>query len=166
MGFPTLPPKTNFTRLEWTKKTAGVSTYASGIYCGPGWGFTYQDLLDGRIKEMPKAIDAIDEACRLHDTCYHEHGYLTQGCNLVLVVDLVKVVVADGSSPQQRVDATVMAAIFLIESQTIDLGKMAFDEVERVRVRILGFLAQNYATMQQAILREISLRGGGGWPKP
>ncbi|HEX2555930.1 MAG TPA: hypothetical protein VHL98_19695 [Microvirga sp.] len=145
--------------LEMSRKpNGGISTYKKGLYCGPGWGFTIQDLLDGKIKEMPKAIDAIDEACRLHDTCYQEHGYFTQGCNLVLTVDLVKVVFSNSSTPNQRVDAAIMAAIFLVESQTIDLGKMAKQEYDRMRDRMIGYLGESTHTLEQAINREMMLR--------
>ena len=154
------------TNLQVKRTSNGYSTYKRGIYCGPGWGFTYQDLLDGKIKQMPKAIDAIDEACRLHDTCYYENGYLTQGCNLVLSVNLAKVVVDPKSTPEQRVDAALMAAIFFLESQSIDLategGRKAVkgaqwtrQKYDQVRDRLLGYMGQSMHTLEQAILREM-----------
>src|SRR4051812_7832787 len=98
---------TKVTNLEWSEKPdGGVSIYKNGIYCGPGWGYTYKDILDGKIKEMPKAIDAIDEACRLHDPCYEENGYFAQGSNMVLSANLVDVIVAADSPPKQRAAAT------------------------------------------------------------
>lgn len=149
--------------LQWKKQTgasgqAGTSTYKGGNYCGPGWGFTYQDILDGKIKKMPAAIDAIDEACKAHDDCYAEHGYFTQGCNLVLTVDLVKVVLSDSSRPEQRADAVIMAAIFFIESQTIDVGKLAGTQLAAMKERIERYLAAKANTLDQAIQREIMNR--------
>ncbi|MBR1232021.1 hypothetical protein [Bradyrhizobium sp. AUGA SZCCT0182] len=154
------------TNLQIKKNPNGYSTYRKGVYCGPGWGFTYQDLLDGKIKQMPKAIDAIDEACRLHDTCYQENGYVTQGCNLVLSADLAKVVIDPKSTPEQRVDAAIMAAIFFLESQSIDLategGRKAIKgaqwtrrKYDQVRDRMLGYMGQSMHTLEQAILREM-----------
>jgi len=148
-----------FSNLSVAQKGKGVySTYKGGNYCGPGWGFTYHDILDGKIRSLPKAIDAIDEACKAHDYCYSENGYFTQGCNLVLTYDLVKVVTDDNSTPQQRVDAVVMAAIFFIESQTIDLGKLANEKAVKMRNRILGSIASGGATLEQAIKKEIFAR--------
>ncbi|GJD56739.1 hypothetical protein [Methylobacterium dankookense] len=147
------------TNLEYNKKeNGGVSTYKKGVYCGPGWGYTYRDILDGKIKTMPAAVDAIDNACKAHDECYAEHGYFTQGCNLVLTVDLVKVVTSADSTPQQRADAAIMAAIFFIESQTIDLGKMSKQQYDAMRDRIVGYMGQSANTLEQAIQREL-MRG-------
>jgi len=154
------------TNLELKKTANGYSTYKSGVYCGPGWGFTYQDILDGKISQMPKAIDAIDEACRLHDTCYHENGYFTQGCNLVLSADLAKVVIDPKSTAEQRVDAAIMAAIFFRESQSIDIAAGGGRKVvkgaqwtrrkyDEVRDRMLGYMGQSMHTLEQAILREM-----------
>jgi hypothetical protein len=171
MGFATIAlgialhtgsTKKDFSRLEWSKKTAvtsnATSTYKGGNYCGPGWGFTYKDILDGRVRQLPAAIDAIDEACKVHDYCYEENGYFTQGCNLVLTYDLVKVVVSKDASPQQRVDAVLMAAIFFIESQTIDLGVMAKEKVSELKNRLEGLIAHSAMTLEQAINKEL-LRG-------
>lgn len=110
------------------------------------------------LRSLPKAVDAIDEACKAHDTCYEENGYLTQGCNLVLTVDLVKVVLSENSSAQQKADAAIMAAIFFIESQTIDLGRMAQQEYDRMRDRMLGYMGEATHTLEQAINREIMAR--------
>ena len=152
----------SLSRLEYSKKaSAAASTYKGGSYCGPGWGFTYQDILDGRVRELPRAIDAIDEACKLHDYCYQENGYFTQGCNLVLTYDLVQVVLDRKSSGQQRIDAVVMAAIFLIESQTIDLGVLAKREIAEMKNRLLGHVARSGATLESAILKELRMRGAG-----
>jgi hypothetical protein len=124
-----------------------------------GWGFTYKDILDGTIREMPQAIDAIDEACRMHDYCYEENGYLTQGCNLVLSYDLMQIVVNQKSSPQQRLDAVLMAAVFFIESQTLDLGVLARNEAIELKNRILGSISQGVGTLENAIKREMRARG-------
>jgi hypothetical protein len=150
------------TNLEWRRGDTGISTYKKGVYCGPGWGYTYQDILDGKIQTMPEAIDAIDAACRAHDECYAENGYLTQGCNLVLTTDLVSVVTSPSSTPQQRADAALMAAIFFIELQTIDVGAMAAKEASRTRERILGYIGRKTHTLEQAIKREIMRRSGPG----
>ena len=107
---------------------------------------------------MPKAIDAIDEACRLHDTCYEENGYLTQGCNLVLTANLVDVIVAADSTPKQRAAATIMAAIFFVESQTIDVGVMGKRESDRMYDRMVGYMGEQMHTLEQAINREIMMR--------
>jgi len=145
----------DFSKLSWQTKTnlkgAGTSTYKGGMYCGPGWGFTYQDILDGKISKLPAAVDAIDEACKAHDYCYTENGYFTQGCNLVLTYDLVKVVTSPGSTAQQRLDATLMAALFFIESQTLDIGVLARDEVVRLKARLEGLMTQSAMTLEQAI---------------
>ena len=158
----------SLTKLGWTTKkslkggaAAGLkgSTYRGGNYCGPGWGFTYKDILDGTIAKLPDAIDAIDEACKSHDYCYEENGYLTQGCNLVLSYDLVKVVVDEQSSAQQRLDAVVMAVVFFVESQTFDLGKLATDEAVAIKNRVLASLSRGTQTVSFEIKREMRLRG-------
>lgn len=156
------------TNLEWSKKpNGGISTYKKGVYCGPGWGYTYKDILDGKISEMPEAVDAIDRACQAHDVCYEENGYLTQGCNLVLTADLAAVVVSSQATGEQRVDAAVMAAIFFVESQTIDLGQMAVKEYSRMRDRMLGYVGESMHTLEQAINREILMRSSmPGWAVP
>jgi hypothetical protein len=99
----------------------GISTYRGGVYCGPGWGFTREDVLSGRIKEMPAAIDAIDAACQRHDQCYADRGYFTYSCNMALSRDLAAVIVGRHSTPQQRLDAAIMAGIFRFEALTLDL---------------------------------------------
>jgi hypothetical protein len=152
--------------LEIKRKGQGWSTYKNGVYCGPGWGYTVQDVLDDKIKNLPEAIDAIDEACKLHDTCYQENGWCTQGCNLVLTANLAKVVVDPKSTPQQRLDATIMAAIFFIESQTVDVPKAATQRVaegaqwtrqkyDEVYERMVGYLGPSMNTLEQAIIREM-----------
>lgn len=84
-------------------------------YCGPGWGFTKEDVISGKIAEMPEAIDEIDKACKVHDQCYADHGYFNQACNEQLRTDLLKIVSSPGSSPQERMDAAIMAGIFRAE---------------------------------------------------
>lgn len=152
------------TNLEFSRKTPdGISTYKKGLYCGPGWGFTYQDVLDGKIKKLPEAVDAIDAACKAHHQCYKDNGYFTQGCNLVLSVDLVKIISAESSTNQQRIDAVIMAAIFFVETQTIDLGVMAKREIDTMRDRMLGYLSTSLFSLEQAIQREIMSRSGAGF---
>ena len=108
-------------KLQWIRKQGqGVSTYAGGLYCGPGWGFTKEDVISGKIKALPKAIDAIDEACAIHDQCYQDYGYFSSSCNEGLAMNLVKIIKNPKSSSQQRLDAVIMAAIFSIESKKID----------------------------------------------
>lgn len=108
-------------KLQWQEKPGGgVSTYKGGVYCGPGWGFTKEDVISGRIRSLPKAIDAIDEACEHHDQCYRNQGYFWQSCNVGLARDLVKVIIDPKSSSQQRMDATIMASIFSMEARYID----------------------------------------------
>jgi len=152
--------RSELTKLTISRKSQqAVSTYRGGNYCGPGWGFTYKDILEGNIRNMPDAIDAIDEACKAHDYCYEENGYFAQGCNLVLSYDLVQVITDEQSSSQQRIDATIMAAIFFIESQTIDLGILAKKEIVGIRNRIFGHLVHAHGTVESAIKRELNLRG-------
>jgi hypothetical protein len=156
--------RSEWSNLEWQKKKDslgrdGTSTYKNGNYCGPGWGFTYHDILDGKIKEMPAAIDAIDEACKRHDLCYHENGYFTQECNTVLTVDLVKVISSGSSTPQQRLDAALMAAIFAYEAIVID-GKLkpaalTVQQLNKIRDRMLAHIANGMASMEDAIKREV-----------
>ena len=108
-------------KLQWNNQPGkGTSTYAGGLYCGPGWGFTKEDVISGKIKELPKAIDAIDEACAIHDQCYQDYGYFAPWCNEALAMNLVKVIKNPKSTPQQRMDAVIMAAIFQIEVIKID----------------------------------------------
>lgn len=169
MGFPTIAlglmlftGSTNgdFSKLTWSKKASVVgkatSTYKGGSYCGPGWGFTYKDILEDRIAKMPAAIDAIDEACMLHDYCYSENGYFTQGCNLVLTYNLVEVVVGQKSTPQQRLDAALMAAIFFIESQTLDLVVMGKRETLDLKHRLESMLTESAMTLEQAITKVLT----------
>lgn len=105
---------------------------------------------------MPAAIDAIDEACMLHDYCYSENGYFTQGCNLVLTYNLVEVVVGQKSTPQQRLDAALMAAIFFIESQTLDLVVMGKRETLDLKHRLESMLTESAMTLEQAITKVLT----------
>lgn len=169
MGFPTMAlglmlfagsTQGDFSKLSWSKKSSvigrGTSTYRGGNYCGPGWGFTYRDILDGKIAKMPAAVDAIDEACMLHDYCYAENGYFTQGCNLVLTVNLVDVVTSASSTPQQRLDAALMAAVFFIESQTLDLAVIGKREMIRLKHELEAMLSASAMTLEQAITKVLS----------
>jgi hypothetical protein len=108
-------------KLQWEKKVSGgISTYQGGLYCGPGWGFTLEDVKSGRIQKMPQAIDAIDQACRIHDQCYADHGYFTASCNIALAGNLSKIIKDPNSTPQQRMDAAIMAAFFMVEARKVD----------------------------------------------
>jgi len=120
-GYTALQAFRRTTRLEARRMPNGISTYRGGLYCGPGWGFVREDVTSGRIAQLPEAIDAIDRACRRHDQCYDDHGYFTMGCNLRLAADLVAVVRSPDSTVQQRLDATIMAAIFEVEALTVDV---------------------------------------------
>jgi hypothetical protein len=139
----------------------GTSTYAGGQYCGPGWGFTYKDILSGKIKSMPKAIDAIDEACKGHDECYEEGGYLTAGCNLVLTSKLVEIIKSDSSTSQQKVDAAVMAAIFFIEGFAVDPIANPKKNTKEFRDQIAGLFRKAEYTMEQAINRALQFTDNG-----
>ena len=143
------------------KPNGGISTYKGGNYCGPGWGFTYKDVLDGTISKLPKAIDAIDEACKAHDYCYEENGYFTQGCNLVVTYDLVQVVVGEQSSPSERLDAAIMAAVFYVESQSWDVVVLTAEQATKMWQRIHSFISIQGATFETAIKKELNARGAG-----
>jgi hypothetical protein len=125
-----------FSKLEVRRTEHGFSTYRGGLYCGPGWGFVRQDVLSGKIREMPAAIDAIDAACRTHDQCYNDFGYLTRSCNQALARDLARVMVARDSTAQMRYDAAIMAGIFQLEALTIDVVVESYrdlrDSFERI----------------------------------
>ena len=147
------------TRLEWASQASGVSTYRGGVYCGPGWGFTQEDIVSGRIRELPAALDAIDEACRRHDQCYADRGWLTLDCNVELSRSLAAVVISRTASEQQRIDAAVMAAIFMTEVLTIDTVVLRYRQLhagasvarELLKVRIDRAIAAG-RTMRDAIL--------------
>ena len=46
-----------------------------GNYCGPG-------------NKGGEPIDAVDDACRLHDMCYHYQGYHECGCDKKFILKL------------------------------------------------------------------------------
>lgn len=131
----------------------GTSNYAGGHYCGLGWGFTLEDVRSGRIKEMPAAIDAIDAACKNHDQCYADSGYFSIDCNRKLISELTTVVLSESSSPQQRLDAAIMAAIFSAEVSAIDLGA----EVYRHHRDFALVLLENGETFE-LVINQIMLR--------
>jgi hypothetical protein len=132
---------------------SGISTYQGGHYCGPGWGFTLEDVRSGRIKELPAAIDAIDAACKNHDQCYADSGYFSIDCNRKLISELTAVVVDEASSPQQRQDAAIMAAIFAVEVSTVDIGIAAY----RCHRDFALVLLENSATFE-LVINQIMLR--------
>jgi len=149
MRVGTFRPWNRFTRLEWRKMPGGgVSTYRGGRYCGPGWGFTRDDVVSGRIRELPAAIDAIDAACRSHDQCYADRGYFTAECNRALASDLLEVILSKDSTAQQRIDAAIMAAIFEVESLTLDIAVGAYRELRWDMERLFYLLS-----MEDAIRR-------------
>ncbi len=134
---------------------AGYSTYRGGRYCGPGWGFVRQDVERGKIAALPDALDAIDEACRHHDQCYHDNGWWSQQCNVRLAAELAVIVRSPMSTPQQRVDAAVMAAVFAIEAVGVDPWlRPASDSVGVIGTTTRSAVDaafQNTATMYRAI---------------
>ena len=125
-------------RLQLRSARDGLSVYRDGIYCGPGWGFTIDDVKSGRIREMPEAFDAIDGACRLHDQCFMDHGYFSLSCDLALNRRLTQVVFALDSTPGQRFDAVIMAAYFVVQTALIDLPVSSYRVVrDRIEVAFL-----------------------------
>lgn len=139
-------------RLEWRKAASGTSTYEGGLYCGPGWGFTIEDVRSGKIKELPAAIDAIDAACKTHDQCYQDHGYFTQQCNVALASSLAEIIRSPSSSRQQRLDATLMAAVFAVEAAVIDpKAKPVITTYNYLKTQISGLWGKGVLTMQQVI---------------
>jgi hypothetical protein len=143
--------------LEWKNKpSGGTSTYENGLYCGPGWGFTIEDVRSGKIKELPAAIDAIDAACKIHDQCYQDHGYFTQQCNVNLAKSLVEIIRSPSSKQQQRLDATIMAAVFAVEAIVIDPGvKTTVTTYTYIKTQISGLWGKGTLTMQQ-VIQEVS----------
>lgn len=132
--------------------SGGTSSYKDGKYCGPGWGFTIEDVRSGKIKEMPAALDAIDAACKAHDQCYQDHGYFTQECNLNLAKTLREIVQSPSSSKQQRMDAAIIAAVFEVEAIYFDpLAKPASNTYRYVKTQISGLWGKGKMTMQQVI---------------
>jgi len=123
----------------------GLSVYKPGYYCGPGWGFTKQDIVSGRIKQLPGAYDAIDNACKNHDQCYADNGYFSLSCDFRLVGNLAEIVTSPNSSSQKRLDAAVMAAYFAIEIQV--------DPKLRTVVDIYHLLLPGIRTMANAGVR-------------
>lgn len=151
-------------RLEWKKVEDGkTSTYRGGNFCGPGWGFTRQDVEAGKVAELPAAIDAIDAACQRHDQCYDDHGYFTRICNVSLATDLTIIVISKSSTPQQRYDAAIMAAIFATEAQidpALKLGHQAYQALERSYRELLDSGAQFMFAIEQGILRSAQFPPG------
>lgn len=109
----------------------GLSVYRGGNYCGPGWGFTSQDVESGRILRMPQAFDAIDQVCRLHDQCFADQGYFAISCDFALTRRLTDVVFKSESTPTQRLDAVVIAAYFLVQIALIDLPVASYRSIHK-----------------------------------
>ena len=148
----------SFTKLEVQKMPkGGISTYNGGIYCGPGWGFTIEDVRSKKfpdLMELPAAKDAIDEVCRIHDQCYQDFGYFTQQCNVSLAVNLVEIIFSKTSSNQQRIDATIMAAVFAVEAAYIDPQvKPVLTTYSYLKLQISGLWGKGQQTMQQVIIQ-------------
>lgn len=120
-------------------KQTGISTYRGGNYCGPAWGFTKADVGGGLMCADVPAINEIDAACRRHDICYGKHGYLTRHCNTALASDLLKVAIAPGSKPGERIDAYVMFMVFGLESVTVDF---AIEKQHEVKAKIRKYWAE------------------------
>ena len=151
-------------RLEWKKRPeGGTSTYQGGRYCGPGWGFTKQDVEAGKVAELPAAIDAIDAACQRHDQCYEDHGYFTQRCNVHLATELTGIIISKSATPQQRYDAAIMAAIFATEAQvdpTLKFGHTTYQSLERLYRELLDSGAQFMFVIEQGLLRSAQMPAG------
>lgn len=144
------------TRLEAQfMPSGGISTYRGGNFCGPGWGFTKQDVENGQI--MPEAFDVIDAACQRHDQCYADYGYFTERCNVQLASELSAIIKSPKSTPQQRYDAAVMAALFETEAHTLDRAvsaqRTALQSLERYYRELLDSGAQFMFVIEQGILR-------------
>jgi hypothetical protein len=77
------------------KNTAGKFPIY-GNWCGP----------DHPKKETnPQPIDATDQACKNHDKCYEEYGYLNSYCDQTLISQLRNVV------PQNEIEDIANKAI-------------------------------------------------------
>jgi hypothetical protein len=111
-------------------------------------------VLTGRIKELPAAVDAIDAACKCHNQCYGDHGYFTYSCNAALSRDLAAVIVARHSTPQQRFDAAVMAAIFQFEALTVDLVVIEYRDLRDK----FEAMFRPYVTMELVIEWQLNLQ--------
>jgi len=61
-----------------TPQQLGLPIY--GRWCGPGHG--------GRALNDPPPIDAVDEACMMHDLCYDNRGFFDCGCDRELILNM------------------------------------------------------------------------------
>lgn len=154
-----------WTRLEWkARPDGGIFNYHGGNYCGPGWGFTLQDVVLRRIDILPEAKDAIDRACAAHDQCYADHGYFTRSCNVQLAAQLSGVIFAPDSSGQQRIDAAIIAAIFATGAARVDPWAkplyLTYETLEREYRQALKAGATFLQTIDRGIRQLYGMPGG------
>lgn len=77
----------------------GLKVY--GKWCGPGHG-------------GGTPVDAVDEACMRHDSCYNRRGYFDCDCDATLVRELGKAVISPGVSAGGRAAGIAAASYFTI----------------------------------------------------
>jgi hypothetical protein len=116
--------------VSLSPRSISISTYRGGAYCGPGWGFTIEEIKGKGIASMPGTIDAIEAACKMHDACYARAGYFSEPCDQELVANMLRIV-KDPKSPRHlQVDAAVMAAVFQFEALVSDPVFKRYQELE------------------------------------
>lgn len=148
----------DFTNLGVWRMSNGVSMYWGGNFCGPGWGYTRQDVENRTIAAIPEAVDAIDRACKAHDQCYADNGYFMKMCNVKLASDLRAIVLDPGETMQRRRDAYVMAAIFEIEARRLDwVLRPTSETYQALYVFMSGAWARTSRTME-SVINEAYLR--------
>ncbi len=142
----------------------GLSVRSGGFYCGPGWGYTYADLRDGRTATLEVPSDLIDRACAIHDECYASNGYFYAACDVDLRERLVQVRLDPRASPEQKFDASVMLAWFLVQVGSVGVARTLLVDGPstaaermglRMRALIEGMLAAG-ATLQSTVERGIA----------
>lgn len=137
-----------------TPMTARSWTALHGNYCGPGWGFTFEDVQSGKIAGMPEAINAVDRACAMHDDCYGTQGYLALECNVTLVGNLADILSNPDPTAKERRWAAIVAAYFAVEVVTIDA---AIFPARVIRDKLEVFWRQGNATMADAMGQVVRL---------
>ncbi|MFC5131892.1 phospholipase A2 family protein [Paeniglutamicibacter kerguelensis] len=70
-----------------------------GNWCGPGHS------------GPGEPIDAVDEACCRHDTCFREQGYDDCDCNRTAILDLTKAAVSPDTDPGGRTMGLIIAGL-------------------------------------------------------
>lgn len=128
-----------------------MSVYRGGTYCGPGWGFTRQDLEAKNLTELPQALDAIDLACQAHDQGYKDNGYWDIASDKKLISDLRVVVRTPTASFQQRFDAVVISSYFVVQSNVT----IRVSETKKLYQSIQAMFMLGQFTMQQVIEHHI-----------